>query len=60
MPLFVWIAMAIALLLLGTGAATKLAAEPIAQFLGGPMGYVISGGFILIMAIAVWNKTKKS
>jgi len=52
--------MAIALLLLGTGAATKLAAEPIAQFLGGPMGYVISGGFILIMAIAVWNKTKKS
>jgi hypothetical protein len=59
MPLFVWIAIAVALLLIGAGAATGLVAAPVVSVLNGPLGYILAIGGIVMIAIAVWRKNER-
>jgi purine-cytosine permease-like protein len=58
MPIFVWIAIAIAILLIGGASATGIIAHPIVQAMNGPLGYAIAVGILAIVGIVVWNKTK--
>jgi purine-cytosine permease-like protein len=60
MPIFVWIAIAIAILLIGGGAATSMVTQPVAEVVNGPIGYAIAIGIVAVVAIVVWNKTRNS
>jgi hypothetical protein len=58
MPLFVWFAIAIAILLIGGGAATAMVAQPVKEALNGPIGYLLTFGIIAIVAMVIWCKTR--
>ncbi|GEM_PF-2096600 len=60
MPIFVWIAIAIAIVLIGGASATGIIAHPVVQSMNGPLGYAIALGIIAIVGIVVWNKTKET
>lgn len=56
MPIFVWIAIAIAILLVGAGTATKLAAAPIVTAMNGPVGYILVALTLVLIGVAIWKK----
>ncbi len=60
MPIFVWIAIAIAVALIGGSGAAYIAMSKPVEFLNGPIGYVIAIGVVVTVAIFTWNKTRKT
>jgi purine-cytosine permease-like protein len=60
MPIFIWIAIAIAILLIGGGAATAIVAKPVADAVNGPLGYIVALGIVAILVVIVWNKTRNT
>jgi hypothetical protein len=63
MPIFVWIAIAFAIVLIGAtpaiiGTGVVKAAAAVHETANSPIGYVVTAGFIAIIGIAVWNKTR--
>jgi hypothetical protein len=60
MPIFVWIAIAIAILLIGAGTATNLVSQPVADAVDGPVGYGIALGLVALIAVITWRMTEKN
>jgi hypothetical protein len=68
MPIFVWIAIAIAALLIGAGSFAKALpevlkpiVEPVSIFataLGGPIGYILAVAFLLFAYGSIIHKSK--
>jgi lysozyme family protein len=55
MPIFVWIAIAIAILLIGGGAATAIVAEPVAEVINSPVGYAIAIALVALVGLVAWK-----
>jgi hypothetical protein len=60
MPLFVWIAIAIAVVLIGAGEATNAALEPLARAVNGPTGYVLLGLLAVLIGWSIYRKRRSS
>ena len=60
MPIFVWIAIAIAVVLLGGSGAAYIISKPVQEVANGPIGYAFAIGIVIIIAIITWNQTRKT
>lgn len=58
MPIFVWIAIAIAILLVGGGAATSIVAQPVTEVINSPIGYAIAIAFVVVVGVMAWRHAK--
>ncbi len=58
MPIFVWVAIAFAIVLLGAGGFTNLISKPVSDALSGPIGYALALCGVVVVGIVTWNKTR--
>jgi len=59
-PVFVWIAVAIALLLIGGATAMSLVGGVFNDFLHSPLGYAIIIGIIMFVILMTWKNSKSN
>jgi hypothetical protein len=59
MPLLVWIAVAIAIVLIAAATSTGIIASPVITMFNGPLGYIVTAGALAIIGIIIWKKTSR-
>ena len=60
MPIFVWAAIAIAIVLLSAGAGTALWNETFASIINGPVGMIGAAGVVAVVVIAALKRSRTS
>ncbi len=60
MPIFVWWAIAIAILLIAYGASKMLSGTSVAQVANSPFGYIIAIGMLVVIPFLAWYRSKGS
>jgi hypothetical protein len=57
-PVFVWVVLSLAILILATGVAVNIAAYPILDSLNGGFGYAVVIAIVMVMWTAIWIKKR--